>query len=91
MAFTFGIYFALIYLKTNNLLACIIMHSLFDFLVGLISLFEAKNADASALFSILFPAMVLIVEASGELTISYFVLKKTNWDKIILVFPKVSK
>jgi membrane protease YdiL (CAAX protease family) len=78
MAFTFGIYFGLIYLKTNNLIACIIMHTLFDFLVALISLFEAKDVDGNTLFSILFPAIVLVVEASGELTISYFVLKKTN-------------
>jgi hypothetical protein len=33
----------------------------------------------------------LVVEASGELTISYFVLKKTNWEKIILSFPKIKK
>jgi hypothetical protein len=32
--------------------------------------------------------MVLIFEAIGELSISYFIFKRTKWDQISLVFNK---
>jgi membrane protease YdiL (CAAX protease family) len=78
MAFVFGIYFGLIYLKFNNLVACIIMHALFDFLVAVIGLFEKDGANIDPLLNALFPSMVLIFEAIGELSISYFIFKRTK-------------
>jgi membrane protease YdiL (CAAX protease family) len=76
MAFTFGIYFGLVYLKTNNLLACIFMHAIFDFLLAVMELFENTNAPST--YALLLPAIILVFEAVGELGLSYFIFKKTD-------------
>jgi membrane protease YdiL (CAAX protease family) len=86
MAFSFGVYFGFVYLRVNNLFACIIMHALFDFLISIMGLFEKEGVNVDPLFSTLFPSMLLIFEAIGELSISYFIFKRTQCDKINLIF-----